>query len=503
MPSTITRTSWTDDSGGGTDGSIVNNAELQLIYDKIDQFFGGGASYPVFYFGKGIGLDGVATASAPAVSASGKISRYYDSTLKRQMVSRNAGPYIQESPLTQTFRGVGRTHPDADKAAYQCWGKYDEVVFDDGTRISGDDYDLDGLVWDITASGAGGLDTGAEGASQWLERYIIRKSSDGTISTLLHRAKDWTVDQTWASGLDIDYNLRTVTTPHTKLSQGFTPAVTGLRPFVDIYVRKAGSPTGNVWVTLESNSAGMPDNTPIATSCKFDISKFRTIYGFIRFYFPSPVSLTASTLYHIVLQGDFTASDANYFQWVADTSSGYAGGAAAALDTGVWTALAAGAADFYFKDYVEQNNTAVTMPSGYDQKCYVGPVYNDSGSNFDGFTQYDRRVTPLETQKIGSTTSTVALLTSLAAFIPPGPIAIRCGYANTGDQVDGYLCPVPNGFAMDGTPNLGGAQFARSNGTVVDGPYVTGPPILTDYQGMYIAVGATTGHFWLVDWEWF
>lgn len=32
----ITRTAWTDDSGGGTDGTIINNAEKTTIYDQID-----------------------------------------------------------------------------------------------------------------------------------------------------------------------------------------------------------------------------------------------------------------------------------------------------------------------------------------------------------------------------------------------------------------------------------------------------------------------------------
>lgn len=32
----ISRVTWTDDSGGGTDGTIINNAQLQAIYDSIE-----------------------------------------------------------------------------------------------------------------------------------------------------------------------------------------------------------------------------------------------------------------------------------------------------------------------------------------------------------------------------------------------------------------------------------------------------------------------------------
>jgi hypothetical protein len=45
MSSTITRTTWTDDTGTPAspagDGTIINNAQLQLIYDRIDSLFTG------------------------------------------------------------------------------------------------------------------------------------------------------------------------------------------------------------------------------------------------------------------------------------------------------------------------------------------------------------------------------------------------------------------------------------------------------------------------------
>lgn len=33
---TMVRSSWTDDSGNGTSGTVINNSELQKIYDNID-----------------------------------------------------------------------------------------------------------------------------------------------------------------------------------------------------------------------------------------------------------------------------------------------------------------------------------------------------------------------------------------------------------------------------------------------------------------------------------
>lgn len=37
----ITRSTWIDDDGSGTTGTILNNAELQKIYNAIDSFTGG------------------------------------------------------------------------------------------------------------------------------------------------------------------------------------------------------------------------------------------------------------------------------------------------------------------------------------------------------------------------------------------------------------------------------------------------------------------------------
>lgn len=50
--SVITRTTWTDDSGSGLDGTIINNAQLQAaIYDKIDALLAGTGSYVTLELG--------------------------------------------------------------------------------------------------------------------------------------------------------------------------------------------------------------------------------------------------------------------------------------------------------------------------------------------------------------------------------------------------------------------------------------------------------------------
>lgn len=57
--SVVTRSSWTDDPGTGLAGTILNNAELQKIYDNIDLMFSGTGSYTVAEFGGGLKVNGV------------------------------------------------------------------------------------------------------------------------------------------------------------------------------------------------------------------------------------------------------------------------------------------------------------------------------------------------------------------------------------------------------------------------------------------------------------
>lgn len=290
------------------------------------------------------------------------------------------------SGVREDFRGLTlRTHPDADVAAYKVYLDHaDEIVMHDGQRVAG----WDDLVADITASGANGLDTGSEGASRWYEIHAIRKSSDGTKGLLLHRAKNYGADQTFGGDSSND-NVRVGAADRVKLAQGFQITTAGPLPFIDLQIAKSNTPTGNLWVTIEADTAGNPSGTPLATSDKFDVSVIPTTRGWVRFIFRTPVSLSAATQYHIVLQGDWAMNGSNVIAWRGD-GTGYANGSGKKFDGTNWAA--AGVADFSFKTYVTQNDTAVTMPTGYNQRAKVGWVYNNSSSNFKDFQANNRDV---------------------------------------------------------------------------------------------------------------
>jgi hypothetical protein len=406
--------------------------------------------------------------------------------------------------IEQAFRGLQvQTSPNSDVAAttVSVLG-LTQWTADDGTLV---DDTLANNTAVISSSGAGGLDTGSEAASVWYEIYRIRKSSDGTLNTLLHRAKNYLLDQSFTTSPDATRALRLATSTATdKLAQGITFTTAGKREFVDVQLIRVGAVSGNIWWTLEADSAGSPSGTPLATSDKIDGSLISTTAQAIRIVTRAPDTGTA-TLYHLVLQGDYTKSDSVYIGWRGVAAGGYAGGSAKQYNGTSWSA-ATGVGDFYFKAYVTENDAAVTMPSGYDQQCKLGYVYNDSGSNFDPFVQVENRVFCRAEQHVVSSVATVdlAILTDMSSFLPPVPVTAMFGIAADSDGQVVQVAGVSGGFAANGT--VAGTTFnasqGRSNGTGVNAFQGMIGPEPTEFSGLYVVGGAANSHVWLHGWEW-
>lgn len=78
----LTRSTWTDDNGTGTTGTIINNAVLHSdIYDKVDQLFAGAGSYSTFTFGGSVAVDGAALIANTALTIRRNTSDGGDSSL--------------------------------------------------------------------------------------------------------------------------------------------------------------------------------------------------------------------------------------------------------------------------------------------------------------------------------------------------------------------------------------------------------------------------------------
>ena len=417
--------------------------------------------------------------SEPSVSAAGDAVAYYDSTKNLFRRSRNAAAFETfGDTLSQTFRGLHlRTSPNADVAATTVTLlRADEIVLDDGTRVA----DWDDLSAVISSSGAGGLDTGSEAASTWYEIYAIRKSSDGTKNLLLHRAKDYLLDESQTT-VDDQAGMNRATAPtRTKGGQSFDTDVTGPVERIDLAWDKDGSPSGRFWVTIEADAAGSPSGTPLATSDKLDASLVAasTVTQWVAHIFRSPATLTAGTTYWIVPQFDYAASDANNLRLKLNSAGGYAAGLFKTLDTGVWTTVAG--YDAAFKVYVTENDAAVTMPSGYDQKCKVGYVYNDSGSNLNPFDARDRTVYLLEYINLATFSVAVSTLADMSTVLPPGPVVARVRFqAQSASNAYANFAGVPWGY----DENIQVGHQIQINAAAIS----EGSPgeIPTEYQGLY------------------
>jgi hypothetical protein len=403
----------------------------------------------------------------------------------------------------QTFRGLHlRTHPDADKAANQiALLACSEIVLDDGCRYTGLTFPL---TADITASGGGGLDTGARAASAWYEIYAIGKSSTklaSDLKLLFHRAKSVPLDQSQTTQTT-NGPLRFGATTNVKEGQSFKPGVTGSLDFAEIFAFRNGAPSGRVWLTVEADSGGVPSGVALATSDKLDASVWNAGSQWVRFVFRSPATLTSATTYHLVLQGDYAISGVNYISWYyAAGGSTYANGAFYIYDGTTWSTSAA--ADYAFKTYIRTNDTAVTLPSGYDEKALIGYVYNSSGNVLIPFYAADKSVHRLSyaAGQLGAVTATLPTLVDLSAVVPPVPVTLLATGSNSGAVNYVALAPVPDGYGttISGAGDLGLVYF-NSPGANYGATF---GQLLTDHtQGVYVSVSAGTGTVWIYGFRW-
>jgi hypothetical protein len=339
---------------------------------------------------------------------------------------------------SQTFRGLlVQTSPDYTISAQAVRLVHaDAIIMSDGREV----LDWNDLEADITATGVGGKDTGAEQASTWYEIHAIYNPTSQTKALMLHRSKDYAFDEDISAGEDATQGLRSAVDNSTvRISQSFQVDIAGKLEFIDVKLDKTGSPTGQFWFTIESNNAGVPDNTPLATSDKLSSARLTATATWVRIPFRTPASISASTTYHIVMYGDYTVSATHFVGWRMDsTAAAYARGLKCLFDSDTSTWTQNSAHDQTCKVYMTENDTALTLPAGYTAYAKLGYVFNDAGSNFKPFRQSDRRIFYGydSVYKIGAFTSTTPDLLSLAGFIPPvGGTIQLLGYNGSASHV--------------------------------------------------------------------
>ena len=181
----------------------------------------------------------------------------------------------------------------------------------------------------------------------------------------------------------------------------------------------------------------------------------------------------------------------------------YANGQHYTFNGSSWTATAT--ADFQFKVAVTLNDTALTMPTGYDQSVKLGYVYNNASSNFVAFTAYDRDVKRLTSSAgandWGLSTSNVPLLMDLSSLVPPVRVILRNSGQATVAGLGMVAAGVPDGYSTLALYGDSGSSFV----SVPAANYAFDmPDVYTEYQGAYtyITGGAATGHIYLTGWRW-
>lgn len=197
-------------------------------------------------------------------------------------------------PRTDSAPDVGSIVVPASRTAVT----YSEVV--DATG-----YDRVALFQNVGAFGAGTL-TGT--------MYYATSAADLAAYQYL------TAGDTWVP-------LRNGASDNVKIAHKFTTAV-GSTPTiyqVTFRLKQLGTLSSGdyIWCTIEGDSTSAPDGSAIATSYKVAADGLTTATAgeLVTFTFRESTvqALSASTVYYVVLQGDYTASSSNQVQMHVDT----------------------------------------------------------------------------------------------------------------------------------------------------------------------------------------
>lgn len=194
-----------------------------------------------------------------------------------------------------------------------------------GATVYSGDFD----VIDYAGQGLAILDAAAQGS--------------GITSTIKFQTSPAAVHgSSYLTAGDADKKLNVATSGKTKLATKFTQSGARQIKSIAIQLKRTGAIASDkiLTLTIESDSTGAPDGTPLGTAeTVLAQSGVTTEYTWITFTFAVPVDLADATDYHIVLTSDYTASDSNYISWNALTvasegnCSDYAPSSWAAVDT--------------------------------------------------------------------------------------------------------------------------------------------------------------------------
>lgn len=137
-------------------------------------------------------------------------------------------------------------------------------------------------------------------------------------------------------------------TARTRLFQGFKINVSGWYEWVSVAIGKVGSPTDNLTVDIQTDSAGVPSDTAITNGVSDTVvgSTLDERTRYVPFRFDPPVFLTADTQYHLVFKRSAAVDASNYYRLAEDTDGTYTDGTAGTYAPSTYTAVSG--SDFCF-----------------------------------------------------------------------------------------------------------------------------------------------------------
>ena len=375
--------------------------------------------------------------------------------------------------------------------------RVNSITMNDGDVVTG----WDGLTANLASSGAGGRDSNsAVAANTWYSVWAIRNSTSGEKALLLHRTLNYVLDTHYtpdtfgfAGPIYLRYGSAALTNPNQryieKVSQSFRPNTSSKVKYIQLAVASQSTPRGSLWVTIQGDDGhGNADGTIHGTT-QTNSSDTSASGGpcAMTFVFETAVSVTSGSKYLMVIEGDWEyrsgVSDSNMVaiyantpnplgpgqqQWMANvgyntggttylpysidpaTSStmGYGDCRCWNVATGTWATASNTASSFpvgtdlWFKIYMEENNTALALPVGYNQYSLISYACTNGASEFKEYHQLERtmsmgydndwlayRGTPAGIW--GQQWSGIAAV-DLRNFVPPVP----CSVQFTGVQQD-------------------------------------------------------------------
>jgi hypothetical protein len=204
--------------------------------------------------------------------------------------------------------------------------------------------------------------------------------ADGQGAFSSNAGTSWTQD-----GRDHTFEVTVAAiTANDKLSQGIQISSVDTAQSVKLWLKKVGSPTGNLTVKIQTDNAGSPSGTTITngTSNTVAASSLATSYGWITFTFSTPPSLSAGTQYHIVLETADSQSNTNYVVWGADGSSpSYSSGDMKRERSAVWSSEAKDASFQVVGDGVDYINPVMVDWWSSTKADLVAQAGDSGGSN--------------------------------------------------------------------------------------------------------------------------